>query len=171
MFNILAADIIEWVQSIDGIMGMTFGGVSLAAIIGVVWTTITSVGNANTLKEVMGALKTAKETITKERSAREEVDKQNIVLQAEKKVESAKTDYLLKSISLIIAASNGISGVDKIALINDGKKLMETIKIESEKTIEKVIEESAKTVEKAVIETTQETVKEVQSYLDKYVKP
>lgn len=171
MFNLMANNLIEWVQSIDGIMGMTFGGVSLAAIIGVVWSTVKSVGNAKTLKEVMGALNTAKETIIKERSAREEVDKQNKILQAEKKIESAKTDYLLKSISLIIAASNGISGVDKISLINDGKKLMETIKTESEKTIEKVIEESAKTVEKVVIEKTQETVEEVQSYLDKYVKP
>lgn len=179
MFTIYSS-VADWMQSIEGVMTMTFGGMSLSAIIINVWATIKNVAKAKNAAEIMVALGDAKsliDTLTKDNKVK---DDQLVVANAEAIVrqqrQEAVESFTMKMLSVIIAQSNGIDPIAKIALLNEAKELKTNVIDEGKKLLEK-IKNDALEAAKVIAEETkneavsvgEETLGQAMSILDGYI--
>lgn len=176
-------DVVQWIQSLNGIFIMTFGGLSFTAVAGVIFNLI----KARKDKHVLSNLSNVLENSTKEseelKEALEEQKEENILLKAEQKSKDQDNaeiqNLLLNAVSIIIAQSSGISSADKISFMNSVKEAQEKI----EKRAELLEEEILSSVEKAkeFIKTKKEkaekikqdvksTVDNVKTLIEKYTK-
>ena len=163
---------IEWLQSFQGITTLSIGGISITGAAGMLIYVIKQSSTMRNVKDMVEMIKQTKTMLDKERETsaieKEARIKAELSLD-EKELEALKASevqaLLLKSVSIIIAASSGIDSVSKIEMVNDLKTLQTTMKKEVSKVVEKVKEEVVQTVE--VVK--EESKKEVETFLDKAV--
>lgn len=178
---IIMNGIVEWVQSIDGVASITVGGVSLAAIVAAVWGMLKASKYGKiflNIEKVFNQSQNLIDDLTKENQKK---DEELLIKEAEIKVKNeeqlATTQFLMKSMSLIIAQSNGIQSLDKIALLEEAKDLKDNVIDKAKKTLQEIKDDVIKAKE-VLVEETKENVeelkvdafKEVGNMLDKYTQ-
>lgn len=178
---IIMNGIVEWVQTIDGVASITVGGVSIAAIVAAVWGMLKASKYGKVFLNIEKVFKESQnliDNLTKENQKKEE---EILIKEAEIKVKDeehlATTQFLMKAISLIIAQSNGIQSLDKIALLEEAKDLKDNVIDKAKRTLEEIKNDVIKAKEVLVEETKEnveelkvDTFKEVGNLLDKYTK-
>lgn len=178
---IFMTGIVEWIQSIDGVASITVGGISLAAIVAAVWGMLKASKYGKiflNIEKVFNASQKLIDDLTKENQKKEE---ELLIKEAEIKVREeeqlATTQFLMKSMSLIIAQSNGIQSLDKIALLEEAKDLKDNVIDKAKRTLQEIKNDAIKAKEVLVEETKEnveelkvDTFKEVGNLLDKYTK-
>lgn len=178
---IIMNGIVEWVQTIDGVASITVGGVSLVAIAAAVWGMLKASKYGKiflNIEKVFNASQNLIDDLTKENEKKEE---ELLIKEAEIKVKDeehlATTQFLMKSMSLIIAQSNGIQSLDKIALLEEAKDLKDNVIDKAKRTLQEIKNDAIKAKEVLVEETKEnveklsvDTFKEVGNMLDKYTK-
>ena len=91
------------------------------------------------MKKVFNASQNLIDDLTKENQKKEE---ELLIKEAEIKVKDeeqlATTQFLMKSMSLIIAQSNGIQSLDKIALLEEAKDLKDNVIDKAKRTLQEI---------------------------------
>lgn len=161
---------IEWIQSFDGVMSLSFGGLSVLSIVGVVFTVYKQVKSAGSLKEVLEGLKEAKKTIEELTLENQHKDEEIQKNRLEKQNTDEAQAFIMKSLAIIITASSGVDSLTKIQLSQDIKTFAENSK---NRTIEKAKETIREVKEKAEVkvnEVYKETINDVLKITEKYSK-
>lgn len=168
---------LDWIQSFEGIITMSLGGVSLGTIVTFATVMFKNAKSMSSARDLISAVKEAKEVASKQEIL---INKQNKTLEErELEIEIRKENeaMLLKSMSIVIASSSGIDAVSKINFLNELKTSREKIKsfsisaLESVKDVaeEKVVELKKEVIEKGT-QVLDETIKEVSTLVNKYSK-
>jgi predicted PP-loop superfamily ATPase len=169
----------EWIQSFQGILVLTVGGVSVTSIIVAVTTLFKNLSGAKSFKEALEFLKTSKtenENLWKAIKAKDfqislgekTIEKLNLELEHKQEVEN----YILKGLSIIIAASGGIDPITKIELLGDLKELQKEATVLVTESVQGVIEKTKEEVKKEVLvqgkDLLDKTVKAAQDLINKH---
>lgn len=174
---------IEWIQSLEGLMTLSFAGVSVASIILGVIAVLKTFKSGFNLKTIIQAFDTAKVEIKKLEEEKKILEEEKLIIEAENSLERKQNAemnaFTMKAMSLIIANASGISGTDKIALIEESKKIQENVFEEGKKQLEslkgnakkaKEILEDVKKSKDEIVNTAEETFEEAKNLLEKYSK-
>jgi hypothetical protein len=176
---------VDWLKSFEGIVTVTFGSISLSAILVQVVAAFKSFRSAKSLSDLSRSFSTSKSLLDKIISIfnkEEKKDREQLRLELEEKnkkdfqeLQKREIDSLsLKVLSILIAASAGIETVTKINLLNEIKESSEKLKVSEdnikvvEKEPEQIIEELKETSEKKIKNDIKETEKQLETLSDKY---
>lgn len=177
-------EVLNWLQSINGVFTLTFGGMSLAAIIGSVMTISKNVKQQG----VLGAVKTELVTVKEQLKETQKMNQVMLELNEEKQEEMDRMELqrleenetqklILQALTFIISAAGGIDDVTKVKFITEMNKAKENIVTKANEIKTMVKEEVAikteefleKTVEKAE-EFLGEAKTKLESVVNKYTK-
>lgn len=156
----------EWMQSFEGIMTMSLGGISLATITTFVVTLLKNTKSMSSAKDLISAVKDAKEITSKQQDL---IDKQNKTLEEKEfeiEIRKQNETMILKALSIMVASSSGIDSVSKIDFLNDLKisqEKVKTLSLDVFKSLKDEAEEKVVELKKEVIEKGTEVLDEIVS--------
>lgn len=162
--------VVDWLQSFQGITTLSIGGISLSAIIGFIIYAIKSGSQMKGVTDLVTIVKDAKVMIDEEREKNAALKEEKTAYEIELTKRADIENLLLKSVSVIVAASSGIDPMSKIELLNDMKTLQnnlidtgKAVAIETKEEVKKdVKEQTIKLLDSAIVQTA--------TLIDKYSK-
>lgn len=162
--------VVDWLQSFQGITTLSIGGISVSGIIGFILYAIKSGGQMKGVSDLVTIVKDAKVMIDEEREKNAVLKEEKTAYEIELTKRADIENLLLKSVSVIVAASSGIDPMSKIELLNDMKTLQnnlidtgKTVAIETKEEVKKdVKEQTIKLLDSAIVQTA--------TLIDKYSK-
>lgn len=165
---------IEWIQSLEGIATITFGGLSIGSLIAATVGMIKSLNNAKTFGDISKAFVNAKDSVKK-------LEEEKTIAEAESKVEreinARVQEFNMKALSLIITQSTGISSIDKMDLITEFNDIKDNVVIKGKELVNELkndFELAKKQLEEKTIETAkgvaEAAVEKTKSLIEKYSK-
>lgn len=161
---------LEWIQSIPGIITMGMGTLGVGGMITGVFAVINGAKKTKGVDEMVGVINDAKETIVEKNVIIAQKDVELINKDAELLQKNAEiAEYqdvqalLLRSMSSVVAAS-GIDAVTKLSLVND-LEAAKTRSIERSKVASELITQKKLEAEELLMAKTKMTVEEYNQFL------
>lgn len=162
--------VVDWLQSFQGITTLSIGGISLSGIIGFILYAVKSGSQMKGVSDLVTIVKDAKVMIDEEREKNAALKEEKTAYEIELTKRADIENLLLKSVSVIVAASSGIDPMSKIELLNDMKTLQnnlidtgKAVAIETKEEVKKdVKEQTIKLLDSAIVQTA--------TLIDKYSK-
>lgn len=124
----------EWLQSIEGLMTLSFGGITLGTVVTLIVSLVKSGGTKQAVTELKTQVLESKEALIETTEANKNLlgtveDKEVEIERLEiEKLQNTETQNLtLKILSYIVSASGGIDNVTKVDVLNEIKNAQNKI--------------------------------------------
>lgn len=162
--------VVDWLQSFQGITTLSIGGISVSGIIGFILYAIKSGGQMKGVSDLVTIVKDAKVMIDEEREKNAALKEEKTAYEIELTKRADIENLLLKSVSVIVAASSGIDPMSKIELLNDMKTLQNNLTDTGKTIANETKEEVKKDVKEQTVKFLDSAIVQTATLIDKYSK-